>query len=178
MGVSGQVNNKYQPLRIKIKNKNDLQPIGDSLDLIFPETIELGDFSESDLGSYLSLHAWVVKKSGSNIYLAEEKDGEIKLRAALNFSTKDLNLKKDTEIIASGVLGLADEQFKLNVLRAQDLKLSQTVLGEKIDSNFSTSTNLISESFSRRLVTRKFLLYFVLIIVIILAWQFLKNNKK
>ncbi len=178
VGVSGQVNNKYQPLRIKIKNKNDLQSIGNSLDLIAPETIELSDFSESDLGAYLSLHAWIVKKSGTNIYLAEEKGGEIKLRASLNFSTKDLNLKKDTEIIASGVLGLVDEQFKLNVLRAQDLKLSQTVLGEKIDSNFSTSTNVISESFSRRLASRRVLLYFVLIIVIILAWQFLRNNKK
>lgn len=176
--VNGQVNNKYQPLRIKIKNKDDLQLIGDRIDLIVPETIELSDFSENDLGSYMSLHAWVVKKSGSNIYLAEEKDGEIKVRVALNFSTKDLNLKKDTEIIASGVLGLTDEQFKLTVLRAQDLKLSQTVLGEKIDTQLSTSTNSIENSLVRRLATRNFLLYFILIVVIFLAFLFLKQHKK
>lgn len=176
--VSGQVNNKYQPLRIKISNKTDLQKIDKKLEIAIPETLELGDVSESNFGNYISLHAWVVKKSGTNIYLAEEINGEIKVRASLNFSTKDLNLKKDTEIIATGILGQVDDQYKLFVLRPQDLKLSQTVLAEKISNDFSTSTSLAGDSLARRAIVKKTLLYLILVLVIVLVWQLIKRNKK
>jgi hypothetical protein len=176
--VSGQVNNKYQPLRIKITEQADVQVIGNGSELLVPDIIELGDLADDSIGSYLKLHAWIVKKSGVNIYLAEEIGGEIKARAVLNFSTKDLSLKKDTEIIVIGVLGQVDDQYKLFVLRPQDLSLSKTVLAEKISADLATSSNIFVDSVGRQLTIRKILSYLMFTLAGVLVWLLVKRNKK
>lgn len=144
--VAGQVSKLDDLPRIKIKSDQDIWSNDQNIkigkpDIIGPDEVD-GDF----VGNFLSVKGVVVKKSGKNIYLASDVSSDPTVRVYASFSLADLDIKKRSEVLASGILSETDTSFKLVPLSIDDLMVSQEVLGEKIVSEnqeieISSSTN-------------------------------------
>lgn len=176
VSTQGQLNKQGDFLRVKVKQAADINLSGEKIDLAEPEAIEVADLDDIRISQYLSLHGVVTKKVGKNIYLATSVEDEPIARLSLNFSAKDLGIKKGTELMASGVLSKIDDNFKLSILQADDLSLSREVLGIKEEGLVTSTRNLVIDE--RTQSTKKTLGFIVagLSLVVLVFW--LKNKRR
>lgn len=130
--VSGKISKIGDIPRLKIKNSDDVALSELKIKLSEAEILEALDIDEDYLGDFVAIRGVVVKKSGKNIYLADAEDEEPIVRAYLKFSSKNLEIKKGSEVIISGILSETDSGFKLTPFLLEDVWASQEVLGEKI----------------------------------------------
>ena len=180
--VSGEISSVDDLPRVKIKSAEDVVLNDMKLELPQVEIIEVDDLDEDSLGGLVAVRGMVVKKSGKNIYLASEAEEEYSLRIYTTFSTSDLEIKKGSEVIASGILSDTDNGFKLEPFRIEDVWVSQEVLGEKIEdqietTEISTSTNEVIVT-SRKNSIRKILIFLLGASFIVGLVYFLKKKIK
>ena len=172
--------------RVKIKNQDNIFVNNLELKLIEPEITEAQDVEEDFLGNLLKVKGMVVKKSGKSVYLASDIDEDWQVRVYSKDSLKDLNIKKGSEIIASGILSETDSGFKLSPLAISDIWVSQEVLGTKeegsniehqSDTDISTSSNKIFGQ-DRQASIKKILVSILAGVFVLVLVYFLKKKKK
>jgi hypothetical protein len=172
--------------RVKIKNQDNIFVNNLELKLIEPEITEAQDVEEDFLGNLLKVKGMVVKKSGKSVYLASDIDEDWQVRVYSKDSLKDLNIKKGSEIIASGILSETDSGFKLSPLAISDIWVSQEVLGTKeegsniehqSDTDISTSSNKIFGQ-DRQSNIKKILVSILAGVFVLVLVYFLKKKKK
>ena len=165
--INGSVSTTSDVPRLKIKTTEDIWKNDFQVELNKPEIIEVEDLEEDFLGAWVTFRGVVVKKSGKNIYLAPAEGEDYLVRVYSSFSTKELEIEKGVEMIATGILVDTDSGFKLLPQSQKDILVSKVVLGEKeilgeaVDNDISTSSyNMVSED--RRSRARSVLWYIVL----------------
>jgi len=180
--AQGQISKIGDLPRLKIKTEQDIWKNGLKINLSEPEIIEVEDIDEDLLGTYLSIRGIVVKKSGKNIYVSSDIEGEDLLRVYIKSSTKDLEIKKGSEIIVSGILSETESGFKLVPFGIDNIAVSKQVLGEKINAepkemtDLSTSTSKVTTKNNKNSV--KNILIFILIGLVISSFIYYIKNKK
>ena len=169
--------------RLKISSAEDITKIAEGIEIIKPEAITLDELDEDLVNSLTTVKGIIVRKSGKSVYLANEEEEEYQLRVYLNFDTKDLELKKGVEMIATGMLSETAKGFKLTPFKKRDILLSKIVLGAKEETEAeelniaNTSTN--SNFFVERQDQVKNVLFFVIVAAIIVGIiYYLKHKKK
>ncbi len=184
--VSGKISKTGDLPRVKIKTSQDIFVNNLEIKLSESEIISAQDIEEEFLGDFVKVQGLVVKKSGKSVYLASDLEEDWQVRVYSQESLKDLNIKKGSEVIASGILSETDSGFKLSILDITDIWVSQEVLGvkeedenieHKIDTQISTSSTHIFGI--TRQANIKQILLFVLIgcFGLVLAYFFKKKNK-
>ncbi len=176
--VSGEIS-KTSPLpRVKIKSKDDISVTDFHMDLNAPALVDLEELSEELVGDFITVRGVVSKKSGKNIYLSVEQEAEANIRLATNFSLADFDIKKGKEVVASGILSLVNNNFKLSVLSVKDLALTQEVIAQDLnesEDNFGSSTYQIEQNFRKEKVKKISLIIFFISGVFVFIY-FLKNK--
>lgn len=177
--AKGKISKTGPLVRVKI---TEIVQLGVAVDLILPEAINLNDLNEDLLGTFLTVQGVIVKKNGKNIYLADELEKDYQLRVYTDFDTKELELKKEIEMIVSGILINTDSGFKLLPRQINDLLVSKIVLGTK-EEQTEENTNLANTStnygfFVERGKIVKNILLFIICGVIIIGIIYLVKKKR
>lgn len=162
--------------RVKITQADDLSVINKTENYNDQEINEVVDIASEQINSWQKIKGIIVKKSGKNIYLAENKDAESAVRVYLNFDPKDLDLKKGQEIIAAGFLTEVQGKLKLNTLAPEDLAVGQVVESEKAKDYNATSSAFALMTPERKAKTQKIVTY-LLVAFIILYGAYLAAKK-
>ncbi|MBU1202627.1 lamin tail domain-containing protein [Patescibacteria group bacterium] len=144
--LRGQISNLDDLPRIKIKSADQIWSNDQKINFKKPEPISTDDLDSDFLGSFVSVKGIVVKKSGKNIYLSTEEGGESNIRVYTTFSLADLEIKKGSEVIASGILSETDSGFKMTPFTIDDILVSQEVLGEKISESVDEEMRIVSST--------------------------------
>lgn len=179
--ISGELSRSDDLPRLKIKEAQQISTSGQIFDIASLEVWSVEDIEEDYLGSLVKVKGVVVKKSGQSIYLASDVEEEYNLRIYSKFSTKDLEIKKGVELIASGVLSESNGVFKLEPFSIDDIAFSQVVLGEKIELEDKVSLELSDEVYQvldsdSKQVINKGLIYILLGILILSIAYVLKRK--
>ena len=177
--VSGQISKLGELPRIKIKNQSDIIVGELNLELAWPEIITPDDLIEEALGDFVAVRGLVTKKSGKNIYLASNTEEDWQVRVYTNFATKDLEIKKGTEIIVAGILSVTDSGFKLVPFNVADLLVSTTVEAaaflEEDNQEISSDVNLVDNN-GRKQDIKNILFFIIIGLSIAGAVYFLKKK--
>ncbi len=182
--VAGKISKTGDLVRVKIKNQEDIFVNNLELKLSDPEILSAQDVEEEFLGDFVKVQGVVVKKSGKSVYLASELDEDWQVRIYSKESLKDLNIKKGSEVIASGILSETDSGFKLVPLKFADIWVSQEVLGVKeegqniehqSDTQISTSSTKIFGQ-DRQTNIKKILLIVLIGLLVLGLVYFLKKK--
>ena len=184
--VAGKISKTGDLPRVKIKTRDNIFVNNLELKLSEPEITEAQDIEEEFLGNLVKAKGVVVKKSGKSVYLASDIDEDWQVRVYSKESLKDLNIKKGSEIIASGILSETDSGFKLSLLDIADIWVSQEVLGIKeeesniehqSDTQISTSSTQIFGQ-DRQASIKKILVFILAGVFVLALVYFLKKKKK
>ena len=184
--VAGKISKTGDLPRVKIKTRDNIFVNNLDLKLSEPEITEAQDIEEEFLGNLVKAKGVVVKKSGKSVYLASDIDEDWQVRVYSKESLKDLNIKKGSEIIASGILSETDSGFKLSLLDIADIWVSQEVLGIKeeesniehqSDTQISTSSTQIFGQ-DRQASIKKILVFILAGVFVLALVYFLKKKKK
>ncbi|PLX25116.1 hypothetical protein C0580_03265 [Candidatus Parcubacteria bacterium] len=182
--VSGKISKTGDIPRLKIKNASDVLVSDMKIELTDREVIDVFDISEDYLGDFVTIGGVVVKKSGKNIYIAEDEEEDYLLRAYLKFSSKELDIKKGSEVIISGILSESNNGFKLTPFKLADVFVSKEVLGEKIseeaekvDIDLSKEEHKVSSS-DKEFATKNVLIFSLLGLICLVVVYFLKKRLK
>lgn len=176
--VSGEISKTLPLPRIKIKSKEDISVTDFHMDLNAPPLVDLEELSEELVGDFITVKGVVSKKSGKNIYLSVDQEAEVNIRLATNFSLADFDVKKGKEVVASGILSLVNNNFKLSVLSTQGLAITQEVLAEDLsqqEDNVAANTYQVEKSFRSEKV-KKISLLILVVSGIFISLYFLKNK--
>ena len=125
------------------------------------------DLETDRLNSWQKIKGIIIKKTGKNIYLAENKDAESVVRVYLNFDTKDFDLKKGQEIVAAGFLTEVQGKLKLSILSVSDLAVSQVVTSEDKTEEQATSSAFALMTPERKARAQKIVTYILLGLILL-----------
>lgn len=181
VNVAGQISKIDAIPRVKIKNSEQVWTDSAKFELTKPETIGVDDIDEDFVGSFLTVRGMVVKKSGKSIYLASEVEEEYSVRVYSKFSTKELEIKKGSEVTATGILSETDSGFKLTPFTIEDIWASREVLGEKIEAetheiDISTSTSQVVET-ARKNQVKNTLIFITAAVILATIAYFIKKRQ-
>lgn len=180
--VRGKVSKTGDIPRLKIKNSDDVMLSDLKIKLSEAEILEALDIDEDYLGDFVAIRGVVVKKSGKNIYLADAEGEESIVRAYLKFASKDLEIKKGSEVIISGILSETDSGFKLEPFVLGNVWVSQEVLGEKISEEpEELNIDLSEEEYQVEILdkqanAKKILIFSLLAVFLLASIYFLKKR--
>ncbi len=167
LNLSGVLTKAENPARVKISQSDDLSVMSKIENYNDLEITEIVDLEDDQINSWQKIKGIIVKKTGKNIYLSENKDAESVVRVYLNFDPKDLDLKKGQEIIAAGFLTEVQDKLKLNVLAPSDLALGQVVANEKAKDDNATSSAFSLMTPERKAKAQKIVTYLLLGLIIL-----------
>lgn len=180
--VQGEISKIDALPRLKIKSAEQVIVNDQSVSFKKPEALSPDDLDEDFLGSYLTVKGVVVKKSGQSIYLATDAESDYGVRVYTKFSTKELDIKKGSELVATGILSATDSGYKLEPFSITDFGVSQEVLGEKIvadslldNREIVTSTNQASTDGGKDQV-KKILFILIIGILVLVGIYFIKKR--
>ncbi|KKP91830.1 MAG: hypothetical protein UR94_C0011G0009 [Parcubacteria group bacterium GW2011_GWA2_36_10] len=167
LNLMGVLTKAETPARVKIAQADDLSVMSKIENYGEQEITEVIDLENDRVNSWQKIQGIVVKKSGKNIYLAENKDAESLVRVYLNFDPKNLDLKKGQEIIAAGFLTEVQGKLKLNILAPSDLAVGQVVASEKAKEDNATSSAFSLMTPERKAKAQKIVTYLLLSLIIL-----------
>lgn len=176
LNLSGVLTKNEIPGRVKITQADDLSVMNKIENYNDLEITEVVDLETDQINSWQKLKGIISKKSGKNIYLAENKDAESLVRVYLNFDPKDLALKKGQEIVAAGFLTEVQGKLKLNTLAPSDLAVGQVVENKNIETDNVTSSDFALMTPERKVKAQKIVTY-LLVAFIILYGAYLAAKK-
>lgn len=153
--------------RVKINQIEELSVINKTENYNDQEISEVVDIASEQINSWQKIKGIIVKKSGKNIYLAENKDAENIVRVYLNFDPKDLDLKKGQEIIAAGFLTEVQGKLKLNTLASSDLAVGQVVENKNQETDNATSSVFSLMTPERKAKAQKIVTYLLVSLIIL-----------
>ncbi len=180
--VSGEISRLGDLPRIKIKSSEDISKTEQKIDFEKPEAVSPDDIDSDFLGGFVTVRGMVVKKSGKSIYLASDPEEEPALRIYTKFSTQELEIKKGSEVIASGILSETDSGFKLEPFSIEDIRVSQEVLGEKVFSDnqsieIVSSSQMVLDNEGNQ-ASKNILIFIVVALLISGVIYFIQNKKR
>lgn len=167
LNLSGVLTKKEVPSRVKITQADDLSVMNKIENYNDLEITEVLDLETDRLNSWQKIKGIIVKKTGKNIYLAENKDAESVVRVYLNFDVKDFDLKKGQEIVATGFLTEVQGKLKLSILSASDLAVSQVVTSEDKTEEKATSSDFALMTPERKARAQKIVTYILLGLILL-----------
>jgi len=174
--LKGKLVKKDYLSRLKIKNKEDIILELENYTMDKPMPLYLDDIDDGLLGSFLNIKGIINKKSGKNIYLENEaKDTEI--RVYTKFDTTNLSLKKDLEIVVSGILLSTSSGFKLLPFNVKNILVPQIVKAAGIKEEGITETSSSTVNIISKKPKKYTFILFIVIWLFILILSFIIKKK-
>jgi hypothetical protein len=179
--VEGEVSRAGALPRVKIKKAEQVWSTEQVIEFGELDILSPDDLDEDFVGSYLSVKGVVVKKSGKSIYLASDIEEEYNVRVYTKFSTKELEIKKGSEVLATGILSEADSGLKLEPFSINNILVSKEVLGEKIvaqenNADIVTTTNQVVE-IPQKNQGKNIIIFVVVAVILATIAYFFKKRK-